>query len=391
MSGGRISIVIPTRDRQAVLAGTLERVSRLVEPGDEIIVVDNGSTDGTVEQLAPRFAGVQWIELGQNLSCAARNVGAAAAQGELLLMLDDDSWPAPETLPGLREAFAADSGLGAVACRIRRADDPRRHDVGGLAGVIVNCGAGIRREPFLDAGGYPFDFDYYVEEYDLCCRLWLRGWRVEPRGDLAVWHSRTGVNRDSNRMLRCLVRNNLRVWERYAPAERRERLLAEMRDRYAQVARRESAEAGYAAGLAEWSQMVRRGGPRLSERAFGEMFGLGVARQRLAAEMASRGWRRVGVWGRGKGCPQLLELLTELGIEVAGVYEPGAADESWFGARLRAASALGTDGVDALIPGTLSLGAASDESQVLAERFSDTPIFAALDWNAFAPELTTTA
>ncbi len=53
-----------------------------------------------------------------------------------------------------------------------------RAAAGGVPGVFFNCGAFIRRDAFLNAGGFPIDFDYYVEEYDLCCRLWRDGWRV---------------------------------------------------------------------------------------------------------------------------------------------------------------------------------------------------------------------
>src|SRR5205823_6339748 len=84
-----------------------------------------------------------------------------------------------------------------------------RHDAGGVPGVFFNCGAAIRRSAFIDVGGFPIDFEYYVEEYDLACRLWKDGWTIEPHGDAIVWHERVTTNRDNNNMLRLLVRNNL--------------------------------------------------------------------------------------------------------------------------------------------------------------------------------------
>lgn len=382
-----ISLIIPTHNRADVLADTLSRLMRLVSNADEIIVVDNGSTDGAGCRLRSRYPRVRWVELDRNLSCAARNVGAAAARNELLLMLDDDSVPAPGTLAGVREAFADDPALGAIACRIRRMSDPARHDAGGLAGVIVNCGAALRASAFFDAGGYPPDFDYYAEEYDLCCRLLRRGYRVQPRGDLSVLHARSGVNRNADRMVRLLVRNNLRVWSTYAPPGRRQRLLDETTDRYAMVARRERAEEGYVAGLDDWRSESRKTRQRpLSEAQFGALFGLELARSRLTEALQARRPARVALWGRGKGCPQLIEVLLEAGATIAGVYDDVAQDAEWWGVPLRPATTFVPLARQILIPGTLSPGAATDLAADLAARFSEQPIFSALDWDVFSAE-----
>lgn len=381
----RLSVVIPTRNRCEELAGTLSELVDQVGPDDEIIVVDNGSADDTPARLASGFDPVRWIGLGDNLGCAARNIGAVAAGGDVLVMMDDDSVPVPGTLDGIREAFAEDTGLAAIACRIRRADDPERHDAGGLAGVIVNCGAAIRRAAFLDVGGFPVDFDYYAEEYDLCCRLWRIGWRIEPRGDLVFLHRRSPQNRDANRMLARLVRNNLTVWSRYAPESLRQRLMIETVDRYQLVARRENAETGFREGLARWqAEAARRPAARspLTASQLDAMFGLPIVRRSLARDRDLWHAERIGVWTRGKGCPQLLDTLRAAGADVAGVYEPNPTVDTWLGWPLRDASRLRDDGVSLLVPGTLSLGAAEDNSLDLAERFPDQRVLSPIGWSS---------
>jgi GT2 family glycosyltransferase len=381
----RLSVVIPTRDRCDELAATLAELVDQVGCDDEIIVIDNGSADQAPARLASRFDQVRWIELGANMGCAARNVGAAAAGGDVVVMMDDDSIPVPGTLDGLREAFADDADLAAIACRIRLADDPERHDAGGLAGVIVNCGAAIRRAAFLDVGGYPIDFDYYAEEYDLCCRLWRAGWRIAPRGDLVFLHRRSPRNRDANRMLARLVRNNLTVWSRYAPESMRQRMMIETVDRYQMVARREDADAGFREGLARWqAEAVRRPPARtpLTEAQLDTMFGLPIVRRSLARERDAWRGRRFGVWTRGKGCPQLLDALRAAGADVAGVYEPNPAARTWLGWPLRDATSLHNDEVSVLVPGTLSPGAAEDLGRELAGRFADLQILSAIGWSS---------
>lgn len=381
----RLSVVIPTRNRREELARSLPAVLRELREGDEAIVVDNGSSDGTLAALRPRFGDVRWIELGKNLSCASRNVGAGAARGDVLVMMDDDSVPEPGAFDAIRSVFEEDDGVGAVACRIRLMNSPGRHDAGGLAGVVVNCGAAIRCEAFVSVGGYPIGFDYYAEEYDLCCKLWLAGWRIVPRGEISFLHARSLVNRDANRMVARLVRNNLEVWGRYAPTAQRERLMLETIDRYSGVARKEDALAGFGRGLAEWraeaAVLTRRARP-LANGQMDELFGISVARARLRRQRDRLALRRVGVWGRGKGCPQLIDLLREVHLDVVAIYEDVRVEERWQGCSVRPREAVRDDRLDGLVPGTLSLGAAEDLSAELRGAYPDVATVTAIDWSA---------
>lgn len=386
----RVSAIIPTRNRCDVLEATLTQLCGSISPGVEVIVVDNGSTDGAVRRLQPGFPAVRWIELNANQSAASRNIGAVAAHGDVLLMLDDDSVPAPDVFDRIGAAFLEDPRLGAIACRIRLAHQPDRHDDGGLAGVIVSCGAAIRREAFLAVGGYPVDFDYYAEEYDLCCRLWSSGWRIEPRGDFTVFHARSSLNRDMDHMLRLLTRNNLKVWDRYAPADQRSRLIDETIERYRHLAVRENARRGFDEGLAAW-QSAAPAKPRrpLSLARLEQLFGIPMARQRLAERKLRLGLRRVAIAGRGKGCPQLLDLLDELDIDVTAVYEQGNTEATWRGLVVREPSQLAGDRIDAMIPGTLSLGVAENQQGDLSRQFSDLPVIAAVSWSTTEQESAT--
>lgn len=389
----RLSVIIPTRNRREELARSLPAVVRELREGDEAIVVDNGSSEGTVGALRLRFGEVRWIELGSNLSCASRNVGAGAARGDVLVMMDDDSVPEAGAFDSIRRVFAEEPGVGAVACRIRLMNSPGRHDAGGLAGVIVNCGAAVRTEAFLGVGGYPIGFDYYAEEYDLCCKLWLAGWRVVPRGEISFLHARSAVNRDANRMVERLVRNNLEVWGRYAPVGQRERLLSETIDRYSSVARKERALAGFRRGLAEWragsATTARRARP-LADRQMDDLFGVSLARERLRRQRDRMGLRRVGVWGRGKGCPQLVDLLRELHLDVTAVYEDVKVEERWHDCRVLPRSAVRDGRPDALVPGTLSLGAAEDWGAEVRGAYPDVATLMAINWSAVSRGLSRT-
>lgn len=87
-----LSVVIPAFNRELYLAEALESVLSQGHAALELIVVDDGSTDGTVA-VARRFPGVRCISRGHGGAAAARNTGVAAAHGELLAFLDsDDIW-----------------------------------------------------------------------------------------------------------------------------------------------------------------------------------------------------------------------------------------------------------------------------------------------------------
>jgi glycosyltransferase involved in cell wall biosynthesis len=83
----RLSVVIPTRDRASVLARCLEALRH--QAADEVVVVDDGSTDDTPDVLA-RNDWVRRVRLGGNGRSAAKNAGVEAAGGDVVLFMDDD-------------------------------------------------------------------------------------------------------------------------------------------------------------------------------------------------------------------------------------------------------------------------------------------------------------
>lgn len=377
------SLVMPTRNRCGVLAETLTRLAALPDRGFEVVVVDNGSTDDTVA-VVRCYPGVRLIQLGENRAAAARNLGAEAARGNLLLMLDDDSWPEPGTIARAMALFTQRLDLGAAACRVRLVDPPHRHDAGGVPGLIFNCGGFVRREAFLEVGGYPADYEYYAEEYVLCCRLWQRGWRVEPRGDLPVWHRRVTVNRDNNNMLRLLVRNNIRLWRGYAPERLREDMVASTLERYRRVAIKEKALAGFEAGLeaarAEIADRTPAVNPLTVEQ-FENLYGLPTARTVAQTWADNHNIKKVAVCTRGKGAEQLLWALGDVNIAVVAIVDAARDEDQWWrGVPLISTDNFERDSVDGLVAGTLSPGVAEDLRDELSARFQGLPVLSAAPW-----------
>ena len=376
------SLIIPTRNRAAILRDTLSRLSNLPDDAFEILVVDNGSFDET-PTLAEDFPHIRWIALGDNLGCAARNVGAVAARSDILLMLDDDSWPHPGTIERLVRLLRERRDLGAVACRVKLADASHRHDAGGVPGTFFNCGGAIRRSAFLECGGYPIDFDYYVEEYDLSCRLWKAGWTIEPRGDLLITHRRVTQNRDNNRMLHFLVRNNLLLWDRYAPNDLRDDLIHSTLERYLRVAIKENALSGFDEGRREGHHRINSRKSRrapLTRAEFAELFGLSAARAALKRWADNARIKKIAVWTRGKSCELLIDLLASINIRVDAVHDAVADEPAWRRVPLKSFTDFNPANVDGVVVGSLSPGVAEDLADELSTKWPGLPVLSPAPW-----------
>ncbi|HWC85738.1 MAG TPA: glycosyltransferase [Solirubrobacteraceae bacterium] len=161
MSTPRVSVIIPARDVQATLPRALAGVGSqdLGDGSFEVIVVDNGSRDGTAG-LASRSAAVTRVvrrERGEGPG-AARNAGVEAAAGSVLVFLDADCRPAPGWLTaGVSACRDADLVQGRVQPDPEASRGPfdRTLSVGDAHGLFESANLFVRRECFERAGGFP--------------------------------------------------------------------------------------------------------------------------------------------------------------------------------------------------------------------------------------------
>src|ERR1700716_1842777 len=113
----RVSVVVITRDRAEEAARTAALLATLPER-PAVIVVDNGSTDGTpdrVRSVAPSATG---LEAGRNLGAAARNAGVAHAGTPYVAFSDDDSWWAPGSLAKATTLLHEHPSVGLICARV---------------------------------------------------------------------------------------------------------------------------------------------------------------------------------------------------------------------------------------------------------------------------------
>ena len=246
----RVSVVVMTRDRRDNVLRTLQRLSALPER-PPVVLVDNGSADGTADAVAARFPEVQVLALGRNEGSPARTRGVRAATTPYVAFADDDSWWAPGALDRAADVFDAAPRLGLLAARIlvgadERVDPvcelmadsplPRDADAPGPSVLgFVACGAVVRREAYLQVGGFSPVIFFFGEETVLAQDLMSAGWQLAYVEDVVAHHDPGAVTGDRSGRERLGVRNALlSTWmRRPAPVAvaRTVALVADRRDR----------------------------------------------------------------------------------------------------------------------------------------------------------------
>jgi len=237
MDAPTVSVIVPNLNGQSLLGECLSAVAGLRYPADKIetVVVDNGSTDGSVYFVNRYFPAVRIISLDTNTGFAgAVNRGAQSAQGEVLFFLNNDAAPRADCL----EHLVAPIAEGAASCAGARIESRNgqgtqfaggglnfhgvafeadelsaRYGCGDWPPCLFACGGGmaIRREVFVEEGGLDEAFFAYFEDVDLGWRLWISGHRVVCVPDALIYHRKSSTSsRIPVRKLRVLhIRNPL--------------------------------------------------------------------------------------------------------------------------------------------------------------------------------------
>jgi GT2 family glycosyltransferase len=240
-----VSVVVLNWNGVHLLPGCLDSLRAQTFRDFEIIMPDNGSTDGSLELVAARYSEVQVIRFPGNTGfCLAMNAGLRASRGEFLLSLNNDTELEARCLGELVEAMQSDAGLGMAAPKMVYHDDPGLINSAGHAcgpdGVVVDIGRGqpdgewfnrprevlgacagaalYRRQMLAQVGLFDPDFFISYEDADLNWRAQWAGWRARYVPTAVVRH-REGISRGirSRRAVFLGMRNGIHVWTKDWP------------------------------------------------------------------------------------------------------------------------------------------------------------------------------
>ncbi len=198
----RVSVVVCTRNGSRTIRECLEGLARVEYPNFEVIVVDDGSTDGTAE-IVQEFD-VRLIRTANRGLSNARNTGLAAATGEIVAYLDDDAYPDPQWIEYLAAAFETTNHAGVGGPNIPPSGDGLLADCianapGGPVHVLLSdrvaehipgCNMAFRKDRLQAIGGFDPQFRVAGDDVDVCWRLQERGWTLGFHPGAMVWHHR---------------------------------------------------------------------------------------------------------------------------------------------------------------------------------------------------------
>ncbi|MFB3882104.1 MAG: glycosyltransferase family 2 protein [Armatimonadota bacterium] len=235
-----VSVVVLNWNGAHLLPACLDSVRTQTLHDFEIILADNGSTDGSLELVAERYPEVGIVPLGANLGFSrAVNAGIHSSRGEFVALLNNDTELDARCLEGLVCAMRGDGRVGMCATKMVYHDDPSiinsaGHECGS-DGVVIDIGRGepdgprfseprevlgacagaaLYRRAMLDEIGL-FDPDFFIsfEDADLNWRAQWAGWRCRYVPSAVVKH-REGVSREirSRRAVYLGLRNTVHVW-----------------------------------------------------------------------------------------------------------------------------------------------------------------------------------
>jgi GT2 family glycosyltransferase/glycosyltransferase involved in cell wall biosynthesis len=212
-----VSVIVVNLNGRAFLGDCIDSIAAQEYPAAQVqtIMVDNGSTDGSLTFVRDAYPWVQVVKAGRNLGFAAGcNAGARNATGDFLAFLNNDARADPGWLLAMVDAARADPEIACVAARILD-QDGRMIDFAGTAmnltgrafqigeglpvspgwhdkpcEVLAPCGAAmlVRRDLFWEMGGFDDQFIAYYEDVDLGWRLWLSGYKVFFSPEAIAYH-----------------------------------------------------------------------------------------------------------------------------------------------------------------------------------------------------------
>lgn len=221
----KVSIVIVNWNRVGYLKDCLKSLSKISYKNTEIIVVDNASTDGSVEFVKKNYPKIKLVRNKSNLGFAGGNNAALSKiTGDYVLFLNNDTTVDKHFLEPLVKVLDEDKNLGVVQSKILTMEDHKKLDaVGGyftLTGFLYHYGyyqrdskkyshqlnmysikgasMMTRMSLVKKIGLFDHDFFAYFEETDFCHRVWLSGFSVKYIPDSIIYHKIGGTSNSMN-------------------------------------------------------------------------------------------------------------------------------------------------------------------------------------------------
>ena len=233
-----VSLIILNWNGRHYLQPCLDAVFAQTFSDFDIIVVDNGSTDGSADLVRQRYPGVRLMVNQHNRGFAAGNNQAIrASRSDFVATLNNDTQVEPQWLEALVDTMTSDDRIGMCASKMifaqrrdiinsagicadragiawdRQGGEPAQPDESGVQPVFGACaGAALYRRTMLDdVGLFDEDFFAYLEDVDLAWRAQMMGWHARYVPQARVYHDHSGTAREGSPFKNRLLGRN-KAW-----------------------------------------------------------------------------------------------------------------------------------------------------------------------------------
>ncbi|WP_421774505.1 glycosyltransferase family 2 protein [Gracilimonas sp.] len=255
------SIIIVTWNALEHLKNYLPSVTQTDYPDFEIIIADNASTDGSKEWIKSTYPEIKIATFDQNYGyCGGNNRAVPFAEKDILLFLNNDVKVEKNWLHGINGAFEKNENIAAAQPKMRAIEQPEYFEYAGAAGGYMDkygytfcrgrifdeverdkgqyndspnlfwasgAALAVRKDLFIESGGFDEDFEFHMEEIDLCWRLQNQGYKIGYAPESVIYHLGGGsLPMGSPRKVYYNFRNSLfMLWKNYSSSSLRKRFM----------------------------------------------------------------------------------------------------------------------------------------------------------------------
>ncbi len=249
-----VSIILVNYNGADILPHCLSSINKIIDiPAYEIIVVDNDSSDGSVELIVENFPEVRLLRQPKNCGFGAgNNAGAKLATGEFLLLLNTDTVITSNILPHLIELMQADPKVGIIGPKLLNKDGSLQISISPALGIkgeyqarqmhrdylnisqrnlieqkfqeiqevdiVVGAAFFIRSSLFHSLGGFDENFFMYFEESDLCKRAQYQGYKIIYTPHISLIHLKGySIQKAANKMAIEYRRSQIYYYQKHRP------------------------------------------------------------------------------------------------------------------------------------------------------------------------------
>lgn len=192
-----VTVNILSYNRKDELRNTLQKVYEQSYRNIEVIVVDNASSDGSPQMVKKEFPGVILIKLDKNIGIAGWNEGFKVANGEFVLVLDDDSYPQNNLLETTFCDGKISNDIGIIAFNVHNPVNQRLIYAQHSENLInfIGCGALINIQVLHDIGGYNELLFLYENEIEFSMRVLNSNYKIILNKEGVIYHLESKINR----------------------------------------------------------------------------------------------------------------------------------------------------------------------------------------------------